>query len=88
MAEAYAHLAEKLRDRPSLREALRSGKVLFRAAQVVLPVAKGEAEAAWVERASKETVRALEKAVREDREARSLAPSTGSGRAEHSVRSC
>jgi hypothetical protein len=60
-----AHFASELRARPLLREAVRSGRVRFRAAQVVLPIAIGEAEAVWVERAAAETVRALEKAVEE-----------------------
>ncbi|HYD40351.1 MAG TPA: HNH endonuclease [Anaeromyxobacter sp.] len=58
-------LANELRVRPLLREAVRSGRVRFRAAQVVLPVAVGDAEADWVERAATETVRGLEKLVAE-----------------------
>ncbi|HET7752387.1 MAG TPA: HNH endonuclease [Anaeromyxobacteraceae bacterium] len=57
-------LAVELRERPKLREALRSGKVRIRAAETVLPVALGDAEAAWVERAARCTVRELEEAVR------------------------
>jgi len=38
--------------------------VSIRKAQAILPVARGEAEAAWVARAGVETVRALEAAVR------------------------
>jgi hypothetical protein len=52
-------LARGLRDRPLLREAVRSGEVSPRKAEAVLPVARGEAEAFWVERARTETVRAL-----------------------------
>lgn len=63
-AEGHARLAEQLRDRPLLREALRSGRVLYRAAEEILPVAKGAAEAAWVDRAVNETVRALRAEVR------------------------
>jgi hypothetical protein len=59
-----AFLASELRSRPLLREAVRAGRVLLGAAQAVLPVAKGDAEAAWVERAATETVRALKAAVR------------------------
>ncbi|HET7754130.1 MAG TPA: HNH endonuclease signature motif containing protein, partial [Anaeromyxobacteraceae bacterium] len=60
-------LATELRDRPKLREALRSGKVRIRAAETVLPVAVGDAEATWVERAARCTVRELEEAVRRAR---------------------
>ena len=63
-AESLAHLAAELRTRPRLREALRSGRVGLRAVETVLPVAKGEAEALWVERAARRTVRELEEAVR------------------------
>ncbi len=60
-------LARELRTRPLLCDALRDGEVLLRAAQVVLPVAKGDEEAYWVERAGVETVRTLEKLVAEAR---------------------
>ncbi len=63
-AERLAHVATGLRKAPLLRAAVASGKVLICAAEAVLPVAKGAAEAEWVERASKETVRALKVAVR------------------------
>ena len=63
-AESMAQLSRELRSRPLLRAAVRAGEVRPRNAQTVLPVAVGEAEAAWVERARTETVRALEKAVR------------------------
>jgi hypothetical protein len=59
-----ARLGAELRDRVLLREALRSGKVSIRAAETVLPVAVGDAEAHWVDRAARDTVRELEKAVR------------------------
>ena len=59
-----ARLSRELRSRPLLRAAVRAGEVRPRNAQTVLPVAVGEAEAEWVERARVETVRALEKAVR------------------------
>jgi len=61
------HLARELRTRPLLRAALRGGTVTMRAAQTVLPVARGEDEAAWVELASRETIRALEEAVKAER---------------------
>ena len=63
-AQAMARFSRELRSRPLLRAAVRSGEVRPRNAQTVLPVAVGEAEAVWVERARVETVRALEKAVR------------------------
>lgn len=67
-AENLARLGAELRTRPLLREALRSGCVRIRAAETVLPVAVGEAEALWVARASVQTVRELEGAVRAARE--------------------
>ena len=57
-------LGRDLQTRPLLRQALRSGRIRFRAAQTVARVAVGEAEAPWVERAERMTVRALEAAVR------------------------
>jgi hypothetical protein len=63
-AQDLAHLARELASRPLLRAAVRSGQIRCRAAQVVLPVARGEAEGAWVELARTGTVRALEAAVR------------------------
>ena len=63
-AQAMARLSRGLRSRPLLRAAVRAGEVRPRSAQTVLPVAVGEAEAEWVERARVETVRALERAVR------------------------
>nr|WP_049768587.1 HNH endonuclease signature motif containing protein [Anaeromyxobacter sp. Fw109-5] len=63
-AENLARLGAGLRTRPLLREALRSGRVRIRAAETVLPVAVGEAEALWIERARVQTVRELEEEVR------------------------
>ncbi|WP_235969692.1 HNH endonuclease signature motif containing protein [Anaeromyxobacter diazotrophicus] len=63
-AQALARLGRELRTRPLLREAMRAGRVRLRAAQTILGVAVGEAEAAWVERAEHLTVRQLEAAVR------------------------
>jgi hypothetical protein len=60
-----AKLWRALRGRPLLREAVRRGEVSARKAQTILPVARGDAEAEWVGRARKETVRALAQAVRE-----------------------
>jgi hypothetical protein len=66
-AQAMVRLARELRSRPLLRAATLAGEVRPRHALTVLPVAVGEAEARWVERARRETVRALEAAVREER---------------------
>jgi hypothetical protein len=63
-AQKLAHLSRELASRPLLRAAVRAGEVRIRAAQEVLPVAKGEAEAAWVELARTETVDALTRRVR------------------------
>ncbi|HET7754419.1 MAG TPA: HNH endonuclease signature motif containing protein [Anaeromyxobacteraceae bacterium] len=60
-------LAVALRERPLLREALGSGRVGLRAAETVLPIAVGDAEASWVDRASLQTVRELEDGVRRAR---------------------
>jgi hypothetical protein len=62
--ETLAVLGRELQARPLLREALRSGRVRLRAAETVLTVARGEAEAGWVERAATMTVRQLEDAVK------------------------
>jgi hypothetical protein len=62
--EGLARLGRELRTRPLLREALRAGRVRLRAAQTILNVAAGEAEAAWVACAEQMTVRELEAAVR------------------------
>jgi len=64
-AQAMARLARELRTRPLLRAAVCAGEVRIRGAVKVLPVARGDAEAGWVERARSETVRALEAAVKE-----------------------
>ncbi|HVI74574.1 MAG TPA: HNH endonuclease signature motif containing protein, partial [Anaeromyxobacteraceae bacterium] len=62
-AQELSRLARELRDRPLLASAVRQGEVSRRKAQTILAVARGEAEAGWVERARVETVRALEAAV-------------------------
>jgi hypothetical protein len=66
-AQSMARLSRELRARPLLRAAMDAGEVRLRHAQTVLPVAVGDAEAHWVERARHETVRALEAAVRKVR---------------------
>ena len=63
-AQLAARLARALPERPLLSAAVRAGEVTQRAAHAVLPVAKGDDEAAWVERAKVETVRRLEALVR------------------------
>jgi hypothetical protein len=64
---AMARLATALRVRPLLWEAVRSGEVTARKATTILPVAVGEAEALWVERARSWTVRRLAAAVKAER---------------------
>jgi hypothetical protein len=64
---AMVAFVRQLQDRPLLREAVRSGRVSLRAGQAVAPVARGADEAAWVERAERETFRSLDAAVREAR---------------------
>ncbi len=63
-AQKMARLARELRGRPLLRAAVRAGEVSVSAAEAVLPLAQGEAEASWVARARMETVRALRAAVK------------------------
>jgi hypothetical protein len=62
-AEKMARLARALRERPFLRAAVWSGDLTARKAEVIVPVARGDAERFWVERARRSTVRALEEAV-------------------------
>jgi hypothetical protein len=63
-ARNLARLARALRERPLLRAAVWRGEVSSRKAETILAVASGDDEAAWVERARRETVRALRAAVR------------------------
>jgi hypothetical protein len=63
LARAMVRRAELLRSRPLLRAALLAGEVTVSAADAVMPVAVRDEEAAWVLRAKRETVRALERAV-------------------------
>jgi len=58
-AQALARLARGLRRRPLLNQAVREGVVSRRKAEVIMPVARDEHEARWVELAKRETVRAL-----------------------------
>ncbi|ABS28620.1 HNH endonuclease [Anaeromyxobacter sp. Fw109-5] len=67
-AQKLARLARQLRDRPLLAQAVRLGEVSARKAETIAPVARGDVEAAWVERARKETVRTLAAAVRAERD--------------------
>ena len=64
-AQKLERLARKLESRPLLRAAVRAGEVTPRQAEAVLPVARGDDEALWVERARVGTVRSLKKAVKE-----------------------
>src|SRR3954469_25642347 len=63
-AQKMVRFARRLRDRPLLRAAVRAGEVPVRAAEAVLTKACGDDEAAWVERARHQTVRALKAAVK------------------------
>jgi hypothetical protein len=56
-------LARDLRSRPLLREAVRSGEISTEKARAILPKAVSDAEAEWVARARRETVRALKGTV-------------------------
>src|SRR5205085_5588008 len=62
-AQKMVRQAEKLRDCPVLRAAVWKGDVSARKAEVIGPVARGDAEAAWVARARVDTLRALQAAV-------------------------
>jgi hypothetical protein len=64
-AEKLARLSRHLAERPLLRAAVLSGAVSARKAETVAGVARGAEEAAWVERARVETVRALAAGVKE-----------------------
>jgi len=68
-AQLAVQLSKGLRERPLLRAGVYAGKVSPRAALAVFPRARGEDEALWTERAIVETVRRLEKLVREDSDA-------------------
>lgn len=63
-AQARIRLARGLRERPLLRSAVLGGEITTRKAESILPRAAGSHEAAWLERARSETVRALEVAAR------------------------
>jgi hypothetical protein len=65
-AQKLERLARELESRPLLRAAVRAGEVSPRHAEAVLPAARGDTEALWVERARAGTVRALKKAVLAD----------------------
>src|SRR5512133_1827631 len=67
-ARNLARLGRELPRRPLLREALRSGRVRLRAAEAVLSVAVGDAEAEWVEGAQRLTVREREREVQRARD--------------------
>ena len=63
-AEKMSRLSRELRTRPLLQAAVREGSVTAREAEAILPVAKGEDEALWVDRARKESLRSLKQAVK------------------------
>src|SRR5919197_3344896 len=64
-AEKMARFARRLRDCPTLRAAVRDGDVTVRQAEAILPLARGDAEPYWGERARRgETVRELKAAVK------------------------
>ncbi len=64
-ARDKAKLARELKTRPFLREAVRSGRLSPRHARELFPVARGEAEKAWVARAGSLSVRELHEVVKE-----------------------
>ena len=57
-------MARDLRERPALRDAVWSGEVSPCKARIAMPVARGDAEVSWVERAKTDTARALAAAVK------------------------
>jgi len=63
-AQKQAKLARDLRERPELRDAVWSGEVSPCKARIVMPLARGDAEVSWVERAMTDTARALATAVK------------------------
>ncbi len=71
-ALGLSRLARELAERPLLRAAVRRGEVSPRLAQELLPVARGEAEAEWVARAARLTVREAREAVRAGASAQGL----------------
>src|SRR5919109_3177983 len=62
-AQKLRRFSHALRERPLLCAAVRAGHVTRRQAEAVLPVARGDDEAIWVERARTSTVRALKQSV-------------------------
>jgi hypothetical protein len=64
-AQKKVRFSRELRSRPLLRAAVRAGEVTMRQAEAVLPLARGDEEALWVERARNHgTVRGLAEAVK------------------------
>ncbi|HEU4383354.1 MAG TPA: HNH endonuclease signature motif containing protein [Anaeromyxobacteraceae bacterium] len=63
-ARDKAKLARELKSRPLLREAVRLGHLSPRHARELFPVARGEAEKAWVARAGSLSVRELHRIVK------------------------
>jgi HNH endonuclease len=62
-AQKLRRFSRALRERPLLCAAVRAGHVTRRQAEAVLPVAHGDDEALWVERARTSTVRVLKQAA-------------------------
>jgi hypothetical protein len=65
-AQKMIRFAKALRECPVLRASVWKGEVTMRAAEAALPRARGDEEAAWVDRARTQTVRALKAAVKGD----------------------
>src|SRR5438552_16630241 len=63
-AQKRTRFARELRSRPLLRAAVRAGEVTIRKAEAVLPLARGDAEAFWVERARIASVHSLKEAAK------------------------
>jgi len=63
-AQKMIRFSRRLRECPLLYAEVWKGEVCMRAAEAVLPRARGQDEAGWVERARTQTVRALKTAVK------------------------
>src|SRR5436309_9806031 len=62
-AQKLAQLARGLREWPELREAVWTGQVTARKAEILIGLPRGEAQDEWIARARTETVRGLRAAV-------------------------
>src|SRR5207237_2547026 len=63
-AQKMVRFSRRLRECPLLRAVVWRGEVSLRAAEIVLPFARGDDEATWVERARTHTVRGLKAATK------------------------